>query len=716
MIPAVSPFRRSPPLSISFPLREVLRTKGSLRDVEVRRRGKVVAKLDLYRLIIGDSQLNDIQLQGGDMLVVPPRKSRISISGEVLKPAVYELLPGETLREALNFAGGVRPSGLSQSVRINTVLPGAERIIKDVSTADASPLYDGDEVEVFSVRNRLSNRVTIEGAVDLPNDYAMKPGMRISDLVERARGPLSEAYLQQAELHRWQPDNTDRLITFDLEKAIAHDPKNDLELQKWDRIRVYNREEVAYIGLRRVEVAGAVKSPGIYDASRGMRVSDLLRMAGGPLPDAELDAAHLLHFHAGAPYTHEYVNLQTSALANPNSDPEVLDNDRLIVFRVDEAKFTPAFRVEIRGEVVTPGVYPRTAGMKLSDLLAYSGGLKPSSGSTIEIAHARRLEDGANTRIVSVNLESTRLPSAQNDLPLEDGDVVSVKGIGGFQPEVRSFIITGAVNKPGTIFISRNGMRLSDAIKEAGGLRNDAYPSGAEFYRDPKSLVTPGQRIMVEQLELLNQLLNDSVIKQEIAKTQLDLIRATGAAAVEASGGLTGTATTVNPGVANIGKLDATQLVAPARKFSGNQLDPNGYVAINLSSALQKPLGKDDIVLLDGDIISIPKTPTTVQVLGAVYSKRGVLFEKGKRLDYYIDQAGGFTVDAAKDKIEIFHINGGVIPVRRAKELEPGDVIVVPTKALSARLSSRGNSLGDLFKAITSSAILYRLSTGIFGL
>ena len=690
---------------------------GSLRDVEVRRRGKVVSKLDLYRLILGDAQINDIQLQSGDMLVVPPRKSRVSINGEVLKPAIYELVSGETLKEALNFAGGVRRSGLSQSVRINTVTPGSERIIKDVSLNDATPLYDGDEVEVFSVRNRLTNRVTIEGAVDLPNDYAMKPGMRISDLIDRAHGPLSEAFLQQAELHRWQPDNTDMLITFDLEKAMAHDPKSDLELQKWDRIRVYNREEVAYIGLRRVEIAGAVKMPGIYDASRKMRVSDLLRMAGGPLPDAELESAHLLHFHAGAPYTHEYVSLQNSSLSKPESDPEILDNDRLIVFHVDEAKFTPPFRVEIRGEVVTPGIYPRTSGMRLSDLLAYAGGLKPSSGNSIEIAHARRLEDGNNTRVVSVSLEPNRLPSSQNDQLLEDGDVVSIKGIGGFQPEVRSFIVIGAVNKPGTVFISRNGMRLSDAIREAGGLRTDAYATGAEFYRDPKSLVTTGQHIMVEQLEMLNQLLNDSVIKQEIAKSQLDLIRAAGAAAVDATGGISGTSATQNPGaVSAIGKIDPAQLVAPARKFNGAQLDPNGYVAINLPLALQKPQGKDDIILLDGDIISVPKTPTTVQVLGAVYSKRGVLFEKGRRLEYYIDQAGGYTVDAAREKIEIFRVNGAVVSGRKSKDLEPGDVIVVPTKALSARLSSRGNTLGDLFKAITSSAILYRLSTGIFGL
>ena len=163
-------------------------------------------------------------------------------------------------------------------------------------------------------------------------------------------------------------------------------------------------------------------------------------------------------------------------------------------------------------------------------------------------------------------------------------------------------------------------------------------------------------------------------------------------------------------------KIDASQLVSPARKFTGAQLDPNGYVAVNLPKALLKPQGKDDITLQNGDIISIPEIPTTVQVLGAVYSKRGVLYEPGKRLDFYIDQAGGYTVDAARDKIEVFHVNGGVVPGKRVKELEPGDVIVIPTKALAARLSSRGNTLSDLFRTITSSAILYRLSTGIFGL
>src|SRR5262249_6384843 len=258
--------------------------------------------------------------------------------------------------------------------------PGAERILKDIDLTDASlgktKIFDGDEVEIFSVRDKIANRVTIEGAVDQPNDYALTPNMRVSDLVLRARGPISEAYLNKAELHRWLPDNTDSLTIIDLEKALAHDPKHDLPLQKWDRIKVYAREEVAWTGYRRVVVDGAVKRPGIYSVSKNMHVSDLLQMAGGPTPDADLEKAHLLHRHDDGPPTHEYVNISAALRGDAGKDPEIQDNDIFAVLRTDQSQYTPEHIVAIKGEVVGPGVYPRFAGMKVSDLIGLAGGFK----------------------------------------------------------------------------------------------------------------------------------------------------------------------------------------------------------------------------------------------------------------------------------------------------------------------------------------------------
>jgi len=695
---------------------------GSLRDIEVMRQGKKIATLDIYKMVTGNPGWTDVPLSAGDTIIVKNRVSRVTVSGEVLRPAVFELSPNETLKDALNYAGGVKATGLNQSVRLNTVKPGAERIIVDLNVAsgkfDQQTLFDGDTVEVFSVRNRLNNRVTIEGAVDQPNDYQLQEGMRVSDLVQQARGPLSEAYLQRAELHRWQKDNTDLLIPIDLEKALANDPNFNLPLQKWDRLKVYTRDDVAWTGRRTVVVDGAVKRPGVYEYSKNMHVDDLLRAAGGPTPDADLENAHLFHHHDDGPDNHEFVNIAAAIKRDPNKNPEVMDSDRLILLTVQQSTFTPDHQVSIKGEVVNPGKYPRFKGMKVSDLLAFAGGFRPSANNQVVLAHARRVADSSTTKVVSINFDTSGRCAAAEDVPLEDGDVISVQGVGGFQPEVQSITVSGSVNKPGVIFLTKKDMRLSDAIREAGGLRPEAFADGAEFYRNPQMLASTGQRSLVATVSKLNDLLNDSETKRELAKAQIDLVKATGNAVADSAGlagigALTGGAAAAaipNPAAnAVAGNLANTNLVSPARVLDSGQLDPNGYVAVDLRAALARPKGADDIVLVNGDTIDVPETLTTVSVIGAVNSPRGVLYDSGKKLNYYLDLAGGFNVDAAKDRILIFHRGGGVIPGQRAKDLKPGDIVFVPTKVLAAKIAGKSNGLDSFFKSITSSALIFKL-------
>jgi protein involved in polysaccharide export with SLBB domain len=700
--------------------------EGSLRDIQVLRQGKKIATLDIYKMISGDARWADVQLAGGDVIVIPPRRSRITVSGEVLHPAVFELLPTETLREALGYAGGIKATGLIQSVRVNTVVPGEERVIKDVDVSGNNlaqqKLFDGDHVEVFSVRSRLNNRVSVEGAVEQPNDYQLLPGMRVADLIDHARGTLSEAYLGRAELHRWQPDNTDLLIGVDLNKALAKDPSQNLELQKWDRLKVYTREEVAWTGRRKVYVDGAVKRPGVYDVSKNMHVSDLLRMANGPTPDADLERAHLFHHHDDGPNTHEYVNVAAAVKGDPNKDPEVFDSDRLILYTASQSAFTPDHRVDIKGEVAHEGRYERFEGMRLSDLLNIAGGFKPSAVNQVSLAHARRVADASAAKVVTINFDQSGHCAAQDDVALEDGDVVAVQALGGYEPEVQSIMVGGAVNKPGPVFLKGKNMRLSDAIKEAGGPRPEAFPDGATFFREPNMLATTGQRSLVQSLAGLNDLLNDSETKRELAKAQIELIKATGNAVSDSVGigalaGGGAAAAAANPAASAVASnISSQQLVSPARKLAAGQLDPNGFVAIDLRTAMAHPKGSADIILVNGDQINVPETPTTVTIIGAVNSSRGVLYDPGKRLEYYLDLAGGPAPDAARDRIEIFHLGGGVNPANRSHELKPGDVVFVPTKVLAAKIAGKGNGFDSFFKSLTSSAIVFKLATGIFGL
>lgn len=694
---------------------------GSLRDVEVLRAGKKVGTVDMYKVELGAAQTPDIPLQPGDMIVVPPRKARVAVSGEVLRPAVFELIDAETLDDALRYAGGIRPSGLNQSVRINTVDPGNARIIqdvnvKDVSAVKAQKLYDGDSVEVFSVRSLLTNEVSVEGAVDQPNNYPMTPNMRVSDLLLRARGTLNEAYLQRAELRRWNPDTTTTLYVIDLEKALEHDPQNDLPLQKWDRLKVYTRDEVAYLGRRMVTVKGAVVKEGIYPVSRNMHVSDLLRAAGGPTPDANLERAFLIHQPDNAAPINVSVNL--SALQRGGADPEVLDNDQLIVYNVRQAQFTPEHIVQIVGEVVTPGSYPRAQNMKLSELLHFSGGLLPGAGGEVAVAHARHsVDDPAEKSVTKVQLDAGHVP-AQADIVLQDGDVVSVSGVGGFVPTVQKVQIRGAVAHPGYVILTNKQTYLTDVLKEVGGLRPEAYARGAEFYRNPDQLSSGEQKRLVLSIGMLNDLLNGSEYQRELAKSRLQIIKATGEAQ---AGNLlipSSTATTVpNAAAGTAGTQLANQnLVTPARPSASDVEKPDGNIAVNLPNALLHPRTKEDIILLDGDTITIPDMPTTVQIVGAVFHQRGVQYRPGESLQQYVDEAGGFAPDAARDRIEVIRLGGGLVPAKKAGPIQPGDVILVPTKVLAAKISSNSDTIGEFFRTLTSSALIYKFATSIFGL
>ena len=644
---------------------------GSLRNIEILRGGKKVASLDMYKFELGFAQTTDFPLQAGDMIIVPPHESRISVSGEVLRPAFFELTPTEMVGDALRYAGGIKASGVNQSVRINTLDPGNARIIqdvnvKDVATMKGQKLYDGDDIEVFSVRALLTNRVSIEGAVDQPNDYPMSPNMRVSDLLNRARGPINEAYLQHAELRRWNPDTTTTLMVIDLDKALAHDPQNDLVLQKWDRLKVYTREEVSYLGRRMVTVKGAVQKEGIYPISRNTHVSDLLRAAGGPTPDANLDKAFLIHQpDNGAPVKVD-VNLGAILHGNSAADAEVQDNDQLIVYNIRQTQFTPDHIVQILGEVVTQGPYPRSQGMKLSELIGLAGGFLPSAGQKIAVAHARHMVDGPNvkTSMTTVNLDANHGVPAQDDVVLEDGDFVSVPGVGGFIPAVQKVYLRGAVKAPGYIVITSKSMHLSEALREAGGLRPEAFPQGAEFYRNPEQLGTNGQKQLVTSIGVLNDLLNESDYQRQRAKSRLDIIKATGqaqsgsivvpsassAAAPNAAAGAAGT------------QLANQELVSKARPNVTETSRPDGNIAVNLPLALRHPGTPDDIVLMDGDTITIPETPMTVQIVGAVFHPRGVQFRPNETLQQYVDEAGGFAPDAAKNGIEIIRMGGGLAP------------------------------------------------------
>jgi protein involved in polysaccharide export with SLBB domain len=690
---------------------------GSLRRIEVRRAGKVVATLDVYQLLNGGTA-QDAQLENDDILHVTARAVVVAVGGEVRRPALFELLENETLADALRYAGGVKASGVSQRVQVSTVTPGSARVLKDVDTAKLAavrvPLYDGDQVDVFSLRTELANKVTIEGAVDQPGDYELTTGMRVSDLIARARGLLNEAYPTRADLYRYNPDATETLIPIRLDRATAANPEDNPVLQRWDRLKIYSVADVAWAGRREVTVKGAIRNPGTYYRAENMRVKDLLLAAGGTTPEAYMNTAVLLHQRPDGTFRYDYVDLVKAFAEDPQHNVPLEERDVLAVYRSEEARFAPERTVRILGDVVAPGTYPRGEQMRLSDLLRISGGRTAKAGDRAHVAHSR-VNIGAEPTAVALDPVSG-MPNP--DPVLQDGDIVTIQGRGQYLDRAMVVTVEGAVNRPGPVILRGNNVRLSEVIKLAGGLKEEAYPEGLEFRRAPEMLASAGQKQTAMIVSQLNDLLNQSEYRRELGKSDIDRIKALGGVArdnaavpVPGLGGLPAA-----PSIPSSGSLFQRDLVTPARTLGAAELTPLGNVIVDLAAAIRRPGGQEDIVMTDGDRLVVPEKPTTVQVIGAVIRPNSIAWKPGAPVGFYVENSAGYAPDAAEDRVLVIRVNGGMIPARKVKQILPGDVILVPTKVLAAKLQTRNNELQGIVTSVTNSVLVFFFAKRLLGL
>lgn len=449
--------------------------RGSLRRIQIRRQGSTEMKeVDMYELLLSGRASGDVRLQPGDVILIPTAKTQVAVTGEVNRPAVYELLPGETLKKVLDLAGGVNPSGVSQSVRVESTVPGRERRIVDVDVLnDGGPnpvLVNGDIVDVYSIRPLIQNQVTIVGAVDQPRSYGLTAGMRVTDLIGMARGLLPSAYRQSAQLLRLNADETRTLISIDLQSALAGNEQADVLLSPQDILRIYDNTEIQTLEGRFVVLNGAVRNPGQYVRYEGMRVADLILMAGGLLPDANAAQAFLQRKNLdGTNGVLQRVNLALAAQGDVQNNVLLTDRDVLTIFTVKESTSFQDERVTIAGEVQRPGPYDLSRGMTVRDLIQISGGVT-GKAFTQRAFLQRQLPNGTLGPLQIINVDLALAGDPEHDLPLTALDTLTIYD----QAEVafratQTVRIAGAVARPGEYPKGQN-MTLEDLILLAGGL------------------------------------------------------------------------------------------------------------------------------------------------------------------------------------------------------------------------------------------------------
>lgn len=409
---------------------------GSFRNVLVNRGGETTRRVDLYDYLLRGDASQDIRLEQGDIVFVPTAERRIRVDGAVIRPAIYELKEGETLADAIRFAGGVQPEADLRRVQIQRVLPadrrapGADRAILDVSLtspaeAEDVPLRDGDRVTVFAVLDEARNWVVVAGGVWHPGTYAVEADTRLWDVIERAGGLLPDAYEPRAQIQRLEEDDwTRRMIQVDLARDSEGRPEEDPELRGMDQIFVYAKR-----GLREervVSIGGWVQQPGVYPFVDGMTVRDLVLRAGGMRTGVYLGHAEV---------------------------------SRVVISQSHTDTLTRRFRVALDSSYVLEGGGPeRRAAPARADGEPGSRGDGGADGS-------REPDSPPADRFVLQNL-----------------DAVYVRKSPGFTPQ-QNVLVTGEVILPGPYSLETRVERLTHLVERAGGLTPEAYPEGLQLWR-----------------------------------------------------------------------------------------------------------------------------------------------------------------------------------------------------------------------------------------
>ncbi|HEU4879814.1 MAG TPA: SLBB domain-containing protein, partial [Gemmatimonadaceae bacterium] len=260
---------------------------GSLRNVQIKRGGKTVDVLDVYSYLLNGDASHDVRLQNGDVVFVPVHLQHVRVVGQVTRPATYELRPGETLSDAIRFAGGFTATASTRRVQIERIQSPAERALggRDRVTLDISPvvltgggpgdiaLRAGDVVRVFPVSERMRNRIAVEGNVWQPVTIGLTPGMTVAQALRAAGGVKPDTYLGQVLISRLNSDSTRVQMHASLADTTGR-VVGDFPLVEDDMLRVFSVTE--FRPTRYVAITGAVRNSGQVPFHDGMTVRDLV--------------------------------------------------------------------------------------------------------------------------------------------------------------------------------------------------------------------------------------------------------------------------------------------------------------------------------------------------------------------------------------------------------------------------------------------------------
>lgn len=477
---------------------------GSYRNIELVRNNKSIRVIDLYNFLLKGSLGDNVRLMDDDVIRIPYYQNRATFDGEVKRPGIFELQPGDNLQKILDAAGGFSDSAYRNSVKITRV-SGVDRqvLIVEKSQFPVYVLDGGDLITVGKIIDRYSNRVRIKGAVMRPGDYELKEGFTLKKLIESANGLREDAYLKRGIITRLKNDLTKETVSFDVGE-IMNGNAQDIVLKREDSVQISSvsdlREDFT------VSIQGAVKAPQSYKFKDSTTIKDLIFEAGGFSVSATAKRIEIARRVTDGDSSKNFT--QIAKIIQLDADKELSMDDGnyflkpfdVVIVRTNPGYFTQK-TVTIAGEVMYPGPYIiNSVDEKLSSIIDRTGGFKNTAdpagaslrrynriddASLIKTATVAKLASVSNTGdtaavdslakeaikpfdLIGINLEEVMSsPGITTDLILEDGDFI-------FIPKKNAAVkVRGEVLFP-TQFAFQEEKNMKYYINKAGGYSNTA--------------------------------------------------------------------------------------------------------------------------------------------------------------------------------------------------------------------------------------------------
>ncbi len=656
---------------------------GSLREIKLRRAGKDITELDLYKFMLEGDVSGDQRLQHGDVVYVAPIRQQVTIVGEVRRPAIYEIKEGETLAKTLGFAGGLTSKGYPKSIEITSYNDKYLRSVKNISLTElessAEYIKNGDVVRVHASDGRIDEAVNIAGYVSRPGAYNWTQGTKLNDIINDDSDLLLGVDLEFGLVVR--ADNglgrEIKVLYFEPAKVISNEQvvelyKNDLVLffNNFDKSSYYKEDaKLAEV----LEVERDLKDllgPGEVESDNSYLVAftELAQIYGS---EEEL----LIKEEEKINYLYRILfgNEEEKLEAFPAT--QALSRSQLIqpVIQLMEEKVELGSKVsvvEIRGQVRFPGRYPVSDETRISDIILAAGGLKESA--SLFRAEVSRVVKGENKRLnirhYTLDLTEAIEGKETENMLLAGRDVVNIFQQSNWNEELK-VTLKGEVKYPGEYEI-KEGETLSDVIARAGGLTDKAHPESAFFTREDL------KELEEEQAESMARALSKELALNSMSSTITTL---------------------------NVAEVQA--LVANLSDIEGV-----GRLIIDLPKILDNQT--QDVELENGDTLIIPPRRNEINVIGEVQVATSHIYNGDWTAEDYINSSGGFRAQADDSRVYIIRANGlvdipelyGWFSTDEESYLNPGDTIVVPLDS---------GYVDDLTLWEKATSIFYQLTVGI---